>query len=202
MNLRWKPKSRRDIYQRLAKEKGYRSRAAFKLLYIQRKYKVIKHGNRVLDLGAAPGGMTQVASHIVGEKGLVVALDRARIKPFTEKNVAVLRGDVLSPQVDRSVLDLTGGNKVDVVISDLSPRLSGVKQLDLARQMELIQACSRLASSLLRRGGNLLVKSFEDPYLKTFEAELSRKFRDVKRIVTPPTRKRSSELFLLALGRV
>ncbi|MDH5703130.1 MAG: 23S rRNA (uridine(2552)-2'-O)-methyltransferase, partial [Aigarchaeota archaeon] len=63
MNLRWKPKGRRDVYQRLAKEKGYRSRAAFKLLYIQSKYNVIKHGDRVLDLGAAPGGMTQVASH-------------------------------------------------------------------------------------------------------------------------------------------
>jgi len=202
MNLRWKSERRRDIYHRLATEKGYRSRAAFKLLYIQRKYGIIRAGDWVLDLGAAPGGMAQVASHVVGEKGLVIALDRVAIKPFTEKNIAVLREDVLSPRVERLVLDLTGGNKVDVVISDLSPRLSGVKQLDIARQIELIRACFRIASSLLRRGGNLLVKSFEDPALNAFEVELKRDFRDIRRVVTPASRKRSSELFLLAIGHV
>jgi len=202
MNPRWKSERRRDIYHRLATEKGYRSRAAFKLLHIQRKYGIIRRGDRVLDLGAAPGGMAQVASHAVGQKGLVIALDRAAIKPFTEKNIAVLREDVLSPRVERLVLDLTGGNKLDVVISDLSPRLSGVRQLDVARQIELIHACSRIASSLLRRGGNLLVKSFEDPALNTFEVELKRNFREIRRVITPASRKRSSELFLLALGRL
>lgn len=186
----------------MATEKGYRSRAAFKLLYIQKRHRLIKRGDRVLDLGAAPGGMTQVASHVVGGKGLVVAVDRARIKPFAEKNIAVLTEDVLSPRVARLVLDLTGGNKVDVVISDLSPKLSGVRELDLARQMDLIQACSRTASTLLRRGGNLLIKSFEDPALKEFEAELRQKFRDLRRIITPASKKRSSELFLLALDRL
>lgn len=186
----------------MATEKGYRSRAAFKLLYIQKRHRLIKPGDRVLDLGAAPGGMTQVASHVAGGKGLVVAVDRARIKPFAEENIAVLREDVLSPRVARLVLDLTGGNKVDVVISDLSPKLSGVRELDLARQMDLIQACSRTASSLLRRGGNLLIKSFEDPSLKEFEAELKEKFRDLRRIITPASKKRSSELFLLALDRL
>lgn len=202
MNLRRKSKRRRDAYQRLATERGYRSRAAFKLLHIQKRHGLIKPGDRVLDLGAAPGGMTQVASHVVGGNGLVVAVDRAGIKPFAEKNIAVLREDVLSPRVERLVLDLTGGNKVDVVISDLSPKLSGVRELDLARQMELIQACSRTASSLLRRGGNVLIKSFEDPALKGFEAELKQKFRDLRRVITPASKKRSSELFLLALDRL
>jgi 23S rRNA (uridine2552-2'-O)-methyltransferase len=189
----------KDAFYRKAKKEGYRSRAAYKLLELGRRFQLIQPGERVADLGAAPGGWLQVAAELAGPKGKVVGIDLQPIAPFHEHNIALLQGDAAAEECSKKIEELLGG-KADCVLSDLSPRLTGIHDADIARSVELIRLAHAVACSLLRPGGNFLVKSFVAQELQTFFLELKKDFSSVDRTRPEATRKGSSEIYFCARG--
>jgi len=190
--------ARRDLYRRLAKEQGYKSRAAFKLLEANERYGFIREGGRVLDLGAAPGGWLQVASRLVGPSGLVVGVDTSPIR-LREKNVVTVKLDVYDPSLSEIVLKTLGG-KADSILSDLAPSVSGVWELDQTRQVDLTSKVLELAPALLREGGCLFCKLFEGEGSGGVRAELRRRFKSVRVIKPAASRSASSELYYFCDG--
>ncbi|MDJ0269666.1 MAG: RlmE family RNA methyltransferase [Aigarchaeota archaeon] len=197
---RWLQERRQDYYWRKAKELGLPSRAAFKLKEIQRRWRVIRSGDYILDLGAAPGGMTAVASRIAGEQGLVVAVDRDEVKIGEVQNVVVIRKDVFSPNLTGLLMRETRGRLFDTIISDLSPRHSGDYELLAVQQLDLLQRVVEIAEDCLRRRGNLVVKAFEHPTLRSVEQWMHGSFWKFERFVPRASKKRSSEVFMIGLG--
>lgn len=189
----------KDAFYRKAKEEGYRSRAAYKLLELNRRFHLIRPGDRVVDLGAAPGGWLQVASQLAGKKGRVLGVDIQPIEPVAEENVLILQGDVTSEECQERIMELLG-SRADCVLSDLSPRLSGIRYADVSRSSELVRSALQIASRLLRPGGNFLVKTFVGEELNPLSLELKDYFRSLKRTRPESTRKGSSELYLCAQG--
>ncbi|MDG6898301.1 MAG: RlmE family RNA methyltransferase [Nitrososphaerota archaeon] len=190
--------ARRDLYRRLAKEQGYKSRAAFKLIEADEKYGIIREGDRVVDFGAAPGGWLQVCSKLAGPEGLVVGLDLQEIRVKGE-NIETVVADVNAPGTLEKVLRLTGG-KVDVVLSDLSPSVSGVWELDHIRQVDLTLKVLELCESLLRRGGNAFFKLFEGERSQEGREALRRAFKTVRVVKPAASRSASSELYYYCEG--
>ena len=189
----------RDRYYRKAKQQGYRSRAAYKLLELQDRYHFIHPGDALVDLGAAPGGWLQVGAKIVGPKGKIVGVDLQPIQPFHERNIVLLQGDMTDSEVlDRTKQLLSG--PADCVLSDLAPKLSGIRDADMARCLELNQAALSTAVALLRAGGALLIKSFISENLHTFTAAIKKHFSTVQRTKPEATRQGSSEFYFVALG--
>ena len=199
MTRNWMLERKRDHYYWRAKREGYRSRAAYKLLEIQRKYKLFKSGLKVLDLGCSPGGWLQVAGSMIGPKGKVLGVDIKPIKPFKVGNVCFLQHDVRSPELPSIVLRELDG-KADLVLSDASPNISGVWEVDHAKQMELAEAAYKTALETLQLGGCLLVKVFEGDLVKGFREALKKHFRRVRIVKPKASRSRSSEMYLLAEG--
>lgn len=197
----WLQQRARDQFSRRAKETGYRSRAAFKLLAIQEKFGFLNPGDVVADLGAAPGGMTKVAAEIVGEKGLVVAVDVKVMPEIPLGNVRYLLRDIMDKDLARTITECAGERVLDKLISDASPKFSGKRELDIANQLTLGRRAIQLSKSLLRTGGGVAVKVFECPEIRELERKLAADFRSVRRYITPATRKHSSELFLVALRK-
>lgn len=189
----------KDAFYRKAKEEGYRSRAAYKLLELNRRFHLIRPGDRVVDLGAAPGGWLQVASQLAGKKGRVLGVDIQPIEPVAEENVLILQGDVTSEECQERIMELLG-SRADCVLSDLSPRLSGIRYADVSRSSELVRSALQIASRLLRPGGNFLVKTFVGEELNPLSLELKDYFRSLKRTRPESTRKGSSEIYLCAQG--
>ena len=179
MGSRWEMERKKDPYYRRAKSEDYRSRASYKLKQLNKRFKIIKEGNTVVDLGAAPGGWSQVALEKIGEDGVVVGVDLNRIKPFPEGNFYGIRGDFTKDIVQEKVMELTNG-KVDVLMSDASPSLSGVKSIDHLRSIDLI--------------------TFQGPEYKTVLDDIKKRFRKVKSTKPPSSRNRSSEMYIVALG--
>jgi 23S rRNA (uridine2552-2'-O)-methyltransferase len=188
-----------DRYFKKAKQEGYRSRAAYKLLELQQRYRLMGPGDAVVDLGAAPGGWLQVAGKFVGQSGKVIGVDLQPIKPFNERNIIVLKGDIFSAEIKQKIKELIGG-PADSVISDLAPKLSGIRDADIARCMELNQTALNIAVNLLRPGGTLLIKSFISSELHSFTAGLKRYFSIVQRTKPEATRQGSSEFYFYAKG--
>lgn len=186
-----------DRYYKKAKQEGYRSRAAYKLLELQQRFRIVRPGDSVVDLGAAPGGWLQVAAKLVGTKGKVLGVDVQAIASFREPNIVLLRGDITSPHTQEKIRTLMGG-LVDCVISDLAPRLTGIRDADTARFLELNRTALSVATGLLRPGGSLLVKSFVSDELQTVTAEIKKYFRSVQRTRPEATRQRSSEFYFIA----
>jgi 23S rRNA (uridine2552-2'-O)-methyltransferase len=189
----------KDPYYRKAKKEGYRSRAAYKLLELDRRFGLIKPGDRVLDLGAAPGGWLQVSGRLVGRDGQVIGVDLQPIEPVGEKSVTVLQGDIAERETEGQIRKVCPAG-YDCVLSDLSPRLSGIRDADSVRSIELARAALGIACRLLRPGGRFLVKSFVGDDLKAFSEELSERFETVQRTRPEATRKGSSEIYLCAKG--
>jgi len=191
----------RDYYTTLAKKLGLFSRAAFKLQYVQRRYGFLKPGDKVIILGSAPGGMAQLAAKYVGPRGLVIAVD---VKPQNFKiadNVINITSDVLDPEVTKKIKEALRGELADKLISDLASNLTGIREVDIPRQLELVEAALRITSELVRKGGGIYLKLFESPDVKSIEDRLRLIFQKVKRVVPTATRKHSSEIFLLALDK-
>ena len=199
MPSEWLRRRKKDQFHRLAKEKGFRSRASFKLLQVNTRYRFVKRGDRVLDLGAAPGGWLQAARQVVGEVGYVLGVDLEPITPLRNENVATIRTDITQAgAVDE--IQSESKAKFDAVVADLSPNLSGVWEVDQARQMELARCALRIARSALKPSGNMLVKVFQGSELKDFQLDMRSSFH-VLRIVKPPaSRPESAELYFLGLG--
>ena len=194
--MKYRPK---DAFYRKAKEAGYRSRAAYKLLELSRRFRLIKPGDRVLDLGAAPGGWLQVAAELAGPKGKVLGIDLQAIEPFREPSIVVVQGDIASRECRDKIKEILGG-AADSVLSDLSPRLTGIRDADISRSVELIRLAHGVARELLRPGGNFLVKTFVAEELRDFFSELKEDFALVDRTRPEATRKGSSEIYFCARG--
>jgi 23S rRNA (uridine2552-2'-O)-methyltransferase len=194
MPRRFVQERRRDPFYRAAQEEGLRSRAAFKLEHLARRFPIFRPGDRVIDLGAAPGGWSLVAREVVGAKGSVVAVDPRRIDPIP--GVEVVHGRVGDPELTRQLQ----GRTFDVVVSDMSPRISGAYATDHARSVELVECALDLAGKVLVPGGSFVAKVFEGDLLPPLEARLKSEFRAVKKTKPPASREESSEMYLLGLG--
>lgn len=186
-----------DSYYKKAKQEGYRSRAAYKLLELQQRFHLMRPGDVVLDLGAAPGGWLQVAAKFVGENGKVIGIDLQPIETLREPNVIFLQGDITSAEISKKLEELVDG-RFDRVLSDLAPRLSGIRDADNARCLELNRIALTVAITMLRRGGSFLVKSFVNQELQTFTLEVKKHFHSVQRTRPEATRQGSSEFYFIA----
>lgn len=186
-----------DAYYRKAKQEGYRSRASYKLMDLQHRFHIFSPGDVVLDLGAAPGGWLQVAAKFVGPKGKVVGVDLQPIDGIPQSNVIFVEADITDSRTPDN-LDERLGRPVDCVISDLSPKLSGIRDADDARCLALNRTALEVAIRFLRPGGCFLVKSFVSEELRTFSSELKTHFRSVQRTRPNASRRGSSEIYLFA----
>ncbi|MGI0070903.1 MAG: RlmE family RNA methyltransferase [Thermoplasmata archaeon] len=194
MPRRFVSERRRDPYYRAARREGLRSRAAFKLAYLDDRFGLLRPGRRVLDLGAAPGGWSVVARERVGPRGVVVAVDPRPVEPID--GVRVVRGRVGDPALPARL----GGGEFDVVVSDMSPRISGAYATDHARSVGLVRDAFALASLVLKPGGAFAAKVFDGDLVPDLERELTRSFASVRRTKPPASREPSSELYLIGLG--
>ena len=188
-----------DRYFKKAKIEGYRSRAAYKLIELQQRFRLLRSSDTVVDLGAAPGGWLQVAAKTVGPNGKVIGVDLQAIKPFAERNIFLLEGDVTSAEIQAKIKALIGG-RADCVLSDLAPKLSGIRDADMARCLELNRMALQVAVELLRPGGSVLIKSFISDDLQIFTRELQQYFSSVQRTKPEATRQGSSEFYFYAKG--
>ena len=190
--------ARRDLYRRLAKEQGYKSRAAFKLIEASEKYGFIRANNRVVDFGSAPGGWLQVASEVVGPGGLVLGVDLRDIH-LGGGNIRTLALDVNDPSVAKKVLGILAG-RADVVLSDLSPSVSGVWELDQGRQVDLTLRVLDLSGEVLKPGGHGFFKLFEGERSQEVRNEFKRRFKVVRPFKPAASRSSSSELYYYCEG--
>ena len=186
-----------DTYYKKAKQEGYRSRAAYKLLELQQRFRFMRPGDVVVDLGAAPGGWLQVAAKFVGQNGKVIGVDLRPIEILREPNIIFLQGDITSSEILTKIEELVH-RKPDCVLSDLAPRLSGIRDADAARCLELNRTALAVAIALLRPGGSFLAKSFVNQELQTFTLEIKQHFRSVDRTRPEATRQGSSEFYFFA----
>jgi 23S rRNA (uridine2552-2'-O)-methyltransferase len=193
----WLERQLKDPYVARAKREGLRSRAAYKLAEIDDKYKVFKAGARVVDLGAAPGGWSEIAARRVGGKGRVVALDILDIKPLP--GVEFLQLDFLDETAPARLKELLGG-KADLVLSDMAANATGHRQTDHLRIMALAEAAAAFAREVLAPKGAFLCKVLQGGTEAGLLAELKRDFESVKHVKPPASRADSAELYLLARG--
>ena len=187
-----------DVYVRRAKEEGYRSRASFKLLEIQEQDKLFRQGMTIVDLGAAPGGWSQVATNLAGEKGQVIASDILPIDSLP--GVEFLQGDFTEDAILEHLIELLKDRQADLVISDMAPNMSGMKDIDLPRVMYLAELALDLARTVLKPDAVFLVKVFHGEGYEELQKALKSSFSSVKVRKPKASRARSSEIYLLAAG--
>ena len=183
-----------DPYVRLAKEQGYRSRAAFKLSQIDAKEKLLRPGALVVDLGAAPGGWSQLAAQKVKPAGRVIAVDVLDIAPIS--GVTVLKADFR----EESLIEALKGGQADVILSDLSPNLSGIANVDQARSLELALGALDICGKALKPDGVFVVKAFQGEAFETLMARLKERFGKVKVVKPTASRGESNETYVVARG--
>jgi len=189
---------RREFYYREAQRTGYRSRATFKLKQIQEKFTVFKIGDIVLDVGAAPGGWSQIAIEFVGPPGRVYAVDLEYIEPIDF--VISIQGDITKKETHERLMTLIG-EPVDIVISDLSPKVSGVWSTDHARQIYLTEQALRLSlSGLLKQGGKFVCKIFQGDLHEKLLENIKKLFNVVYLFKPKASRKASAEIYIIAKG--
>ncbi len=199
MPSEWLRQRKKDHFHRLAKARGFRSRATFKLLQVAKRYAFLKRGDHVLDLGCAPGGWLQAAHQLVGTKGFILGVDMKTVAPLKFENVVAIEADITQEGVVDQIRATTP-EMFEVVVSDLSPDVSGVWDIDQARQIELARCALRIARSVLKPSGSMLVKVFQGSDLKEFQLDMKSSFH-VLRIVKPPaSRPDSAEVYFLGLG--
>jgi 23S rRNA (uridine2552-2'-O)-methyltransferase len=195
----WVNERKREYYYRKAKSENFRSRASYKLLQAVEKYEFIKPGYIILDLGASPGGWTQAALQLVEESGFVLAVDIKPITPFDSLNALVLTGDITEPKTLQDIQKFLP-SQPDVVISDISPNVSGIWELDHARQIDLANHALKIARSVLKTKGNFFVKVFQGGTTKKFVDETKRNFSFVKLVKPKASRSKSAELYVLGMN--
>ncbi len=187
-----------DPYVKKAQQEGYRSRAAYKLLEIQEKDLILRKGMRVVDLGAAPGGWSEVALKYIGPSGKILALDRLPFKPIA--GVQEIEGDFTTIEVVESVFAALEGQPVDLVMSDMAPNVTGVASVDIPKMMYLAELALDFSTKTLVSGGAFLVKVFQGAGFQEFVKTLRQQFREVKIRKPKASRGESKEVYLLAKG--
>jgi 23S rRNA (uridine2552-2'-O)-methyltransferase len=195
----WIQDRKRDYYYKKAKAEQYRSRATYKLSETALKYNFIKRGDVVVDVGAAPGGWIQAARKIAGKTGFVLGVDLKPIDPFPQEYVKTIVCDITEPEALQQIQAFLT-RKADVVLSDASPNISGVWEVDHARQIDLATQALELALNILRPSGNFFAKVFEGDLLNDFIKNVKSHFETVKVIKPKASRAKSSEMYVLALN--
>jgi len=185
-------RGRSDAFQRRARREGYRSRSVYKLMDIQKRSKIFRKDDTVLDLGAAPGGWSQIALEYIGEDGKLIGVDLQHILPL--KGAQFLQGDIREPETRKELEKLVP--KVDVVLSDMSPNLSGNYSVDQARSVELSSLALEIASE--RKAKSFVVKVFEGSDFQDFRKAVIDEFGSVRTLSPEASRKQSSEVYLIA----
>ena len=194
----WLQRHVKDPFVKKARAEGYRSRAAYKLIEANTKERFLVPGARVVDLGAAPGGWSQVAAQKVAPGGKVVAVDLLEFAPIS--NVMILRGDCREAGVQAQLAEALGGDRADVVLSDMSPNISGIASADQARAAELVRMALDFCRAQLQPGGALLVKVFQGEEFAGLLKEMKLLFREVRTLKPSASREESRETYLLARG--
>jgi 23S rRNA (uridine2552-2'-O)-methyltransferase len=191
---------RKDHYHQRAKSEGFRSRAIYKLAEVQKAHRLLRSGDRVVDLGCWPGGWLQEAARVVGARGRVVGVDRVAVDPpLTEANVVTLVGDLEDANLcDRIRKELA--QPCDVLLSDAAPKLTGLRDVDRANEERLLQAIANVIPKLLKSDGDLLLKVLEGPEAAEVERGIRAYFAKAKTVKVGATRKGSTERYLLARG--
>ncbi|MDX1513115.1 MAG: RlmE family RNA methyltransferase [Gammaproteobacteria bacterium] len=197
-NRRWLREHQRDSYVKSAKQAGYRSRSAYKLAQMDDRDGIFRPGQTVVDLGAAPGGWSQVAAARVAPGGRVIALDRLPMEALP--GVTILQLDVLEAGLDKALTTALGEDRADVVMSDMAPNISGIRDVDQARALELALNALRIAESALCAPGTFLVKAFQGSDTDQLVAALHARFDRVDVRKPGASRDKSSEIYLLARG--
>ena len=195
----WIKERKNEYYFKKAKEENYRSRATYKLSQTIEKYRFIKRGNIVVDLGAAPGGWIQAARKAATKAGFVLGVDLKPIAPFEQSYIRTIVCDMTDPEAITQILSFLPG-KADVVISDMSPNITGVWEVDHARQIDLATKALTVARQILCIDGNFFTKVFEGDLLNDYIEKVKSYFTEVKLVKPPASRSKSSEMYVLALG--
>ena len=197
MGKDWLKKRRRDFYYRKAKLEGLRSRAAYKLEQLDKKFKIFKGVKKVLDLCCAPGGWLQYSLSRIGNDGLIIGVDLVEIAPLP--NVYFIRGDITREETLEKIVKVANG-KIDLVLSDCSPNVSGIWELDHARQIYLAETSLKIARKVLRKGGKFVVKVFQGDLFNNYLDKVRAFFKMVKVTKPEASRKESAEMYIIALN--
>lgn len=195
---RWLNEHFKDVYVKRAQQEGFRARSAYKLMEINKKHHLIKPGMTVIDLGAAPGSWSEVVLPLVGSTGKVIAADILSIKPIA--NIKFIQGDFSKCEIQNSILENLGGNLVDVVLSDMAPNTSGIKEIDNELSVNLAKSALAFATKVLKPNGVLLTKVFQGKEMQEMVKSVQINFRQVKILRPDASRTRSKEVYLLAKG--
>jgi 23S rRNA (uridine2552-2'-O)-methyltransferase len=187
-----------DKYVKMAQKDGYRSRASYRLLEIQEKDKIIRPGMTVIDLGAAPGGWSQVTSRLIGGQGRLIASDILEMDSIPD--VTFIQGDFTEDAVLAQILEAVGNTQVDLVISDMAPNMSGLSAVDMPRAMFLCELALDLAGRVLRPGGDFLIKVFQGEGFDEYHKDIRKLFDKVQMRKPSSSRDRSREQYLLGRG--
>ena len=185
--------SKGEKYNSLSKKDGFRSRAAYKLIQIQKQNKIIKVGDKVLDIGSSPGGWSQVVSNILGDSGSIIAIDVLPMKKI--KNVNFF-------QIDLKDIHKINLNKVSIVLSDIAPNISGVSIIDTENMKSLLEIEISIVDNFLKIGGKDLCKCFEGDSMNFLKNELKNRFRKIKRIKPDASRSTSKECYILGIDKL
>ncbi|MGB5177576.1 MAG: 23S rRNA (uridine(2552)-2'-O)-methyltransferase RlmE [Gammaproteobacteria bacterium] len=196
----WLRKHFDDEFVKRAQREGYRSRAVYKLDEIQKKDRVLRPGSVVVDLGAAPGGWSQYAAQMLGDKGRIIALDILPMEPLP--GVEFLQGDFREDEVLAALVELLAGAAVNLVMSDMAPNISGMEAVDQPRSMYLVELAADFAATVLGKGGDLLFKGFQGEGFDTLLKDLRGQYRNVLIRKPKASRSRSREVYVLAKGRI
>ena len=194
----WLNEHFKDPYVKKAQEEGWRSRAAFKLLEIQRTQRVFKRGMTVIDLGAAPGGWTQVVASLIGDASNIIAMDILPMDPIVD--VSFIQGDFTQSAIHQTLIDALQGKTVDVVLSDMAPNMSGNRSVDQLRSMYLLELAYDFAKKVLPPKGVFLTKAFYGEGFDAFLKQLKMECTQVKVIKPDASRSRSAECYVMVQG--
>ena len=197
-SLGWLKRHVNDPYVKQAQKDGYRSRASYKLLEVQEKYKLIRPGMSVVDLGAAPGGWSQVTSRLIGGQGRLIASDILEMDSIPD--VTFIQGDFTEDSVLARILEAVGNSQVDLVISDMAPNMSGTPEVDMPKAMFLCELALDLAERILKPGGNFVIKIFQGEGFDVYLKDARKKFDKIQMIKPDSSRGSSREQYMLAWG--
>jgi 23S rRNA (uridine2552-2'-O)-methyltransferase len=189
--------AKKDYYRKLSKEKGFRSRSAYKLIQLNNSYHILKSGYIVVDIGCAPGGWLQVAKAAVGYSGMVIGIDIEKVARLD--GVTILQGNIQNTQTINLLNEILKG-KANILLSDVSPKVSGLWSIDHAQQISLSKSSLGAAKQILIRGGSAVLKVFEGEFLKEFKKEAENLFTEIHLTKPKASRQRSSELYMVCLG--
>jgi 23S rRNA (uridine2552-2'-O)-methyltransferase len=195
----WLNERKNEYYFKKAKEENYRSRSTYKLVQANEKYGFIQRNSIVVDLGAAPGGWIQAARKMTGKNGFVLGIDLKPIEPFTQEYIRTIIADFTEPGTIDVIMSFLR-RKADVVLCDAAPNITGVWEVDHARQIDLAEKALEIAQCVLRPSGSFFVKVFEGELLNDFMQMVKSLFDEVKLVKPQASRQQSSEMYLLALG--